>query len=185
LLVSLVFSSFKILAVYSYSKTKGLFAGISIEGSAIIERKEANREFYGSKISAKEILSGKVPPPACADALYDALDKRGNSLENVNRRGEGEERNTMANSSKEPTSSRAPPGNPFTTAPTAGPPAYTSNSSDNSSSRAAYPEKSGPTPMRAAPPVPRRPSKNLAVALYDFIGQQNGDLSFKKVSFYF
>jgi lipid-binding SYLF domain-containing protein len=49
--------------VYSYSKTKGLFAGISIEGSAIIERKDANTEFYGEKVSAKEILGGKIPPP--------------------------------------------------------------------------------------------------------------------------
>ena len=31
-------------AVYTYSKTKGLFAGISIEGSALIERKDANKK---------------------------------------------------------------------------------------------------------------------------------------------
>ncbi len=47
-------------AVYSYSKTKGLFAGISIEGTAIIERKDANAQFYNRKVSAKELLSGYV-----------------------------------------------------------------------------------------------------------------------------
>lgn len=31
-------------AIYTYSKTKGLFVGISIEGSYLIERKEANRK---------------------------------------------------------------------------------------------------------------------------------------------
>jgi lipid-binding SYLF domain-containing protein len=31
-------------AIYSYSKTKGLFAGISIEGSGLIERKDANKK---------------------------------------------------------------------------------------------------------------------------------------------
>ena len=32
-------------AIYTYSKTKGLFAGISVEGSALIERKETNRKY--------------------------------------------------------------------------------------------------------------------------------------------
>lgn len=32
-------------AIYTYSKTKGLFAGISIEGSGLIERKDANRKY--------------------------------------------------------------------------------------------------------------------------------------------
>ena len=32
-------------AMYTYSKTKGLFAGISIEGSALIERKDANKKW--------------------------------------------------------------------------------------------------------------------------------------------
>lgn len=31
-------------AIYTYSKTKGIFAGISVEGSALIERKDANKK---------------------------------------------------------------------------------------------------------------------------------------------
>lgn len=33
-----------------YSKTKGLFAGISLEGSVIVERKDANAKFYGGPV---------------------------------------------------------------------------------------------------------------------------------------
>ncbi|KAI8927738.1 hypothetical protein BC831DRAFT_451398 [Entophlyctis helioformis] len=63
-------------AVYSYSKTKGLFAGISIEGSVILERKETNAAFYNERVSAKQILSGAVEKPAAAGVLYRALDRR-------------------------------------------------------------------------------------------------------------
>lgn len=62
-------------AIYTYSKTKGLFAGISIEGSGLIERKDANRKFYGGPIRAYEILSGEVDrPPDCFE-LYEVLEK--------------------------------------------------------------------------------------------------------------
>ena len=63
-------------AVYAYSKTKGLFAGVSIEGSVLVERKDANAKFYGRRISAKELLSGSIPPPDQASSLYRALGRR-------------------------------------------------------------------------------------------------------------
>ena len=59
--------------IFSYSKSKGLFAGMSFEGSAIITRSDANKEFYGRKVSPKEILSGAVEPPAEAESLYRVL----------------------------------------------------------------------------------------------------------------
>ncbi|CAX43721.1 LAS seventeen-binding protein 3, putative [Candida dubliniensis CD36] len=63
-------------AVFAYSKTKGLFAGVSLEGSAIVERREANRKFYGSNCKARNILAGQVDiPPAC-EALMRVLDSR-------------------------------------------------------------------------------------------------------------
>lgn len=34
-------------AIYTYSKTRGLFAGISVEGSGLIERKDANKKYDG------------------------------------------------------------------------------------------------------------------------------------------
>ncbi|XP_069132829.1 SH3 domain-containing YSC84-like protein 1 [Argopecten irradians] len=61
-------------AIYTYSKTKGLFAGISVEGSALIERKDANKKFYGQDVRAYQILSGEVPRPEKCSALYDTLD---------------------------------------------------------------------------------------------------------------
>ncbi|EJT98742.1 DUF500-domain-containing protein [Dacryopinax primogenitus] len=60
--------------MFSYSKSRGLFAGISLEGVVLIERKEANKAFYGSAIPAKDILSGKVPPPEVASRLYEIIE---------------------------------------------------------------------------------------------------------------
>ncbi|RKO92295.1 hypothetical protein BDK51DRAFT_1270, partial [Blyttiomyces helicus] len=62
--------------IYSYSKSKGLFAGISLEGSVIITRHDANRDLYGRKVTAKELLSGAVEPPVQAEALYRVLSRR-------------------------------------------------------------------------------------------------------------
>lgn len=50
----------KMAPIFSYSKTKGFFAGISLEGSVIVERKDANARFYGQKYTPKEILSGSM-----------------------------------------------------------------------------------------------------------------------------
>ncbi|KAJ3391097.1 hypothetical protein HDU92_000163, partial [Lobulomyces angularis] len=63
-------------AVFSYSKSQGLFAGISIEGSAIFERKDANELFYKKKISAKEILKMTGDQIPEARSLYEALNER-------------------------------------------------------------------------------------------------------------
>jgi len=60
--------------MFSYSKSKGLFAGVSLEGTVLIERKEANREFYGSAIPARDILGGRVPPPEVASKLYEIIE---------------------------------------------------------------------------------------------------------------
>jgi len=60
--------------MFSYSKSKGLFAGLSLEGTALIERKDANKEFYGSAIPARDILGGRVPPPEVASRLYEIIE---------------------------------------------------------------------------------------------------------------
>ncbi|EDO15686.1 hypothetical protein Kpol_1008p25 [Vanderwaltozyma polyspora DSM 70294] len=65
-----------ISSVYSYSKSKGLFAGVSLEGSVIIERREANRKFYGNKCTTKMILSGRIRAPPHADPLFRVLESR-------------------------------------------------------------------------------------------------------------
>jgi len=60
--------------MFSYSKSKGLFAGVSLEGTVLIERKDANREFYGSAVPARDILGGRVPPPEVASRLYEIIE---------------------------------------------------------------------------------------------------------------
>ncbi|CAG8533960.1 15814_t:CDS:2 [Acaulospora morrowiae] len=67
-------SVYEAAALYSYSKSKGLFAGVSLEGTIIIERKDANKLFYGNPVSAEDILSGKVErPQGSIDSLYEAI----------------------------------------------------------------------------------------------------------------
>jgi lipid-binding SYLF domain-containing protein len=60
-------------AVYTYSKSKGLFAGVSLEGAVIGTRKEANARYYGRAVSAGDILHGRVAAPAGSERLRNAL----------------------------------------------------------------------------------------------------------------
>lgn len=62
-------------AVYTYSRSQGIFAGVSLEGTGIATRYEANEEYYGKPVYAADILEGKVTPPAGAQKLVDALSK--------------------------------------------------------------------------------------------------------------
>ncbi|KAI0075986.1 DUF500-domain-containing protein [Panus rudis PR-1116 ss-1] len=67
-------SSGKVAAMYSYSKTRGLFGGVSVEGSVIVERQDANAQAYHSDVTAKMLLSGAVPPPEWAMPLIKTLE---------------------------------------------------------------------------------------------------------------
>ena len=60
-------------AIYTYSRTQGLFAGASLEGTVIATQKTANHRYYGQGVSARDILSGSVPPPARAERLMSVL----------------------------------------------------------------------------------------------------------------
>lgn len=63
--------------ILSYSRNKGLFAGVSLEGSTLRSDGSANEKLYGRKLSAKEIIrDGKVGIPACAHELVAELDKK-------------------------------------------------------------------------------------------------------------
>ncbi|KAL2886766.1 SH3 domain-containing protein [Ceratocystis lukuohia] len=65
-----------VAGVFAYSKTKGLFAGVSLEGSAIIERSDANEKLYGQRLTAMQLLTGAVPPPPQAAPLMNMLSSR-------------------------------------------------------------------------------------------------------------
>jgi len=63
--------------ILSYSRAKGLFAGISLEGSTLRSDGGANEKLYGQKVSAKDIIRlGKARTPACAQELVALLDKK-------------------------------------------------------------------------------------------------------------
>jgi len=62
-------------AMYTYSRSQGLFAGISLEGTVIATRDEANAEYYGKPVAARDILTGKVQAPAGAKKLQQVLSK--------------------------------------------------------------------------------------------------------------
>jgi SH3 domain-containing YSC84-like protein 1 len=61
--------------MYTYSRSQGLFAGVSLEGTVIGTRDEANAEFYGKPVQARDILSGSIEPPAGAQKLLKFLSK--------------------------------------------------------------------------------------------------------------
>jgi lipid-binding SYLF domain-containing protein len=67
-------SSGKVAAMYSYSKTRGLFGGVSIEGSVIVERQDANTLAYKQDVTAKILLSGAIPCPEWASPLVKTLE---------------------------------------------------------------------------------------------------------------
>ena len=61
--------------ILSYSRARGAFAGIALEGSTIRPDGRANEQIYGRKIPAKRIVrSGKVAIPAAAERLVSTLD---------------------------------------------------------------------------------------------------------------
>lgn len=62
-------------AVYTYSRSKGLFAGVSLEGAVIGTRKGANLRYYGRPVSAYDILHGRVVAPPGAATLRQALER--------------------------------------------------------------------------------------------------------------
>ena len=62
--------------VLSYSRSRGLFAGISLEGSTLRSDGSANRKLYGRELSAKEIVrQGKVGVPASGSEFIALLNK--------------------------------------------------------------------------------------------------------------
>jgi lipid-binding SYLF domain-containing protein len=62
--------------ILTYSRSRGLFAGLSLEGQIVKQDNDANQRLYGRKVDPKDILfRGTVHPPAAAGALDAALTK--------------------------------------------------------------------------------------------------------------
>ncbi|GAA5926564.1 hypothetical protein JCM1841_001446 [Sporobolomyces salmonicolor] len=59
--------------VWSYTKSKGLYGGIQLDGTILIERDDENERSYGHRLRAKEILAGAVPAPHWCTGLHQTL----------------------------------------------------------------------------------------------------------------
>src|SRR5271166_2783193 len=59
--------------VLTYSRARGLFAGISLNGAVIKQDKDSTREFYGRMVPFRTALVGEIDPPAGANAFLSSL----------------------------------------------------------------------------------------------------------------
>jgi lipid-binding SYLF domain-containing protein len=61
--------------IYSYSRAKGLFAGVSLEGAGLGTEFDLNRAYYQTTSNPKDILYGQVETPESAKKLFEALNR--------------------------------------------------------------------------------------------------------------
>ncbi len=61
--------------ILTYSRSRGIFAGISLQGATLRPDEDWNRELYGSALTNKEIVMGTTPAPPAAAKLLSVLDK--------------------------------------------------------------------------------------------------------------
>ena len=59
--------------VLTYSRARGVFAGVSLNGAVVKQDKNATREFYGHMVSFKAALTGEVDPPPAAHPFLSTL----------------------------------------------------------------------------------------------------------------
>jgi SH3 domain-containing YSC84-like protein 1 len=178
-----------VAGVFAYSKTKGLFAGVSLEGSVLVERKDANERLYNRRVTASQLLGGSIAAPIEAEPLMRILNARvfsgtagraevyndvpvyGDEHEDV---GWQDRRSSNAAVAKPPGRTSTWQDDVYDREP--------SNAAPNQSYRdppSSTFEK--PKPARPTAPKPTFGRKaDQAVAKFTFEGEQDGDLSFKK-----
>jgi lipid-binding SYLF domain-containing protein len=61
--------------ILSWSRSQGLFAGLSLQGATLRQDLGDNEELYGKRIENREIINGAVKAPAAASALINQLNK--------------------------------------------------------------------------------------------------------------
>ncbi|HXM64235.1 MAG TPA: lipid-binding SYLF domain-containing protein [Terriglobales bacterium] len=61
--------------VLSYSRARGVFAGLALNGAVVRQDKDSTREFYGHMVSTKASLQGQIQPPAAAYPFLQTLAK--------------------------------------------------------------------------------------------------------------
>jgi SH3 domain-containing YSC84-like protein 1 len=63
--------------VLTYSRSKGAFAGLTVEGAVVQQDDDSTRAIYGKNMKFRNILSGKVSTPKSADAFMKAVSDAG------------------------------------------------------------------------------------------------------------
>ena len=61
--------------ILTYSRARGVFAGVSLNGATLRPDKDSNRELYGGELSNEQIVMGKTAPPAAAAELRSHLSR--------------------------------------------------------------------------------------------------------------
>jgi len=61
--------------VLTYSRARGIFAGVSLNGAVVKQDKDSTREFYGHMVTFKAALTGEVEPPAATYPFLSSLAK--------------------------------------------------------------------------------------------------------------
>jgi len=61
--------------VLTYSRARGVFAGVTLNGAVVKQDKNSTREFYGHMVTTKASLTGEVEPPAAANSFLSTLAK--------------------------------------------------------------------------------------------------------------
>ena len=61
----------------TYSRSKGVFAGLTLEGAVVEQDNDSTHAIYGKHMMFRNILSGKAPAPASADAFLKAVSEAG------------------------------------------------------------------------------------------------------------
>jgi lipid-binding SYLF domain-containing protein len=61
--------------ILAWSKTRGVFAGVSLSGSTLREDRDANKALYGKDLGTRDVITGAVPPPTGSTPLLKLLAK--------------------------------------------------------------------------------------------------------------
>jgi lipid-binding SYLF domain-containing protein len=61
--------------ILTWSRARGVFAGVALNGATLRPDDDTNKDLYGSAMAEKDIVFGKVPPPAAAQPLLTELNR--------------------------------------------------------------------------------------------------------------
>jgi len=122
--------------VLTYSRARGLFAGITVNGSTVTQDENATRELYGRMVPFKTILTGAVPSPQGGEPFVGAV-----------RKATGNEPATASGSSK--------PSAPVNPPPTTPPPAPAATPAPENTPAPAESPSNAPTATPTPPPARR------------------------------